>query len=175
MTTAASLNAELDRPLAEPGRTHRTSLGLLLWLFGFTGAHRFYYGRSASGTVQFLLFAACGALTAALGPFAFPFWIVPGLWWIVDLFLLGSMQKDAARTYAAGPYSYSVAWVLQTFLGWAGVHRLYLDRWVSGLAMVVCALSAPFLLGLPALICGAVYLLDFWNLNEMVSESNQRA
>ena len=28
-------------------------MGYLLWIFGFTGAHRFYYGRPISGTIYF--------------------------------------------------------------------------------------------------------------------------
>jgi len=33
--------------------THSTFMGYLLWIFGFTGAHRFYYGRPISGTIYF--------------------------------------------------------------------------------------------------------------------------
>ena len=27
-----------------PNDTHRKTIGYALWIFGFTGAHRFYYG-----------------------------------------------------------------------------------------------------------------------------------
>ena len=181
MTTAQSLNSEFVTPMNAGGRTHRTTLGLLLWLFGFTGAHRFYYGRSTSGTVQFALFAVVGAISLAFGPFAPLVWLTIGLpllaWWIVDLFLLGSMQSQATRSYVAGPYSYSVSWLLQTFLGYAGIHRLYLGKWVSGGLMLVMALAVPgsmFLLWPLALVCGAIYLYDFWTLNELVSGANTR-
>ena len=30
-------------------------IGYLLWIFGFMGAHRFYYGRPVSGTIWFQL------------------------------------------------------------------------------------------------------------------------
>ena len=30
--------------------THFKTIGYLLWLFGFTGAHRFYFGKPISGT-----------------------------------------------------------------------------------------------------------------------------
>jgi TM2 domain-containing membrane protein YozV len=29
--------------------THLKSVGYVLWLFGFTGAHRFYFGKPISG------------------------------------------------------------------------------------------------------------------------------
>ena len=180
MTTHTLSNGFVYQPAARAaaaeGRTHRASLGLLLWLFGFTGAHRFYFGKSLSGTVQFALFVVTTGFTAFLGPFA---WVTVGLplliWWAVDFFLIGSMKRAAGRTYVAGPYSFSMAWILQTFLGWAGVHRLYLGKWVSGAAMLLMALAVPgtmFLLWPLAVVCGAIYLFDFWTLNEQVSERN---
>ena len=33
--------------------THSKTMGYLLWIFGFIGAHRFYYGRPISGTLYF--------------------------------------------------------------------------------------------------------------------------
>ncbi len=29
--------------------THSVAIGYLLWIFGFTGAHRFYFGRKWTG------------------------------------------------------------------------------------------------------------------------------
>ena len=55
--------------------THRKSLGYLLWLFGFTGSHRFYYGRQISGTIWFL---TLGLL---------------GIGWLIDLFLIPGMGR----------------------------------------------------------------------------------
>jgi TM2 domain-containing membrane protein YozV len=40
--------------------THRKSVGCLLWLFVFTGAHRFYYGRPLTGTLWFFTLTICG-------------------------------------------------------------------------------------------------------------------
>lgn len=33
--------------------THSKVIGYLLWIFGFMGAHRFYYGRQLTGTLWF--------------------------------------------------------------------------------------------------------------------------
>ena len=33
--------------------THSVLLGYLLWIFGFIGAHRFYYGKQISGVIWF--------------------------------------------------------------------------------------------------------------------------
>jgi len=30
--------------------THRKVMGYFIWIFGFTGSHRFYYGKPISGT-----------------------------------------------------------------------------------------------------------------------------
>ena len=35
------------------GDTHSIAIGYVCWLFGFMGAHRFYYGRQISGTIWF--------------------------------------------------------------------------------------------------------------------------
>ncbi|MDF1552018.1 MAG: TM2 domain-containing protein [Deferrisomatales bacterium] len=123
--------------------THRKSIGYILWLFGFTGAHRFYYGRPVSGTVYFF---TLGLL---------------GVGWLVDLFLIPSLDRQADLRYRAGPIDYTLAWILLTFLGLFGVHRLYLGKWVS--ALLYFFTGGLFLLG---------YLWDFWTLNEQVNERN---
>ena len=33
--------------------THSLVIGYIAWLFGFIGAHRFYYGKPMSGTIYF--------------------------------------------------------------------------------------------------------------------------
>lgn len=33
--------------------THSVAVGYLVWIFGFIGAHRFYYGKPFSGTLWF--------------------------------------------------------------------------------------------------------------------------
>jgi TM2 domain-containing membrane protein YozV len=79
--------------------THSKLIGYLLWLFGFTGSHRFYYGKPVSGTIWFF----------TLGLFL--------IGWIVDLLLIPSMDRAADRRFVSGPIDYSLAWILQTFLG----------------------------------------------------------
>jgi TM2 domain-containing membrane protein YozV len=126
--------------------THSKVIGYLLWLLGFTGAHRFYYGRPVTGTIWFF--------TAGL--------FLIG--WIVDLFLIPGMNRKADLRYAAGPTDYSVAWILLTFLGIFGVHRFYLGKWGTGLL---------YLLTLGLLGIGVLY--DYWTLNSQISERNYAA
>jgi len=121
--------------------THNLAIGYLLWIFGFMGAHRFYFGRPVSGTVYFF----------TLGLFL--------VGWVVDLFLIPGMDRVAGRRYVPGPKDYSLAWVLLTFLGVFGVHRLYLGKWATALLWLLT--GGLFLLGL---------LYDFWTLNEQVDE-----
>ena len=123
--------------------THSKVIGYVLWIFGFTGSHRFYYGKPVTGTIWFF--------TAGL--------LLIG--WIIDLFLIPSMARRADLRYAAGPKDYSVAWILLTFLGVFGIHRFYLGKWGTGLLYLVT-------LGLFGI--GLIY--DFWTLNSQVSELN---
>jgi len=127
------------------GDSHSKLFGYILWLFGFTGSHRFYYGRPITGTIWFF--------TAGL--------LFIG--WIIDLFLIPSMDRAADRKYVEGHVRYSVAWVLLTFLGFFGVHRLYMGKWGT-------AILYFFTVGL----LGLGYLYDFWTLNRQISEINQR-
>lgn len=124
-------------------QTHSLLLGYLLWIFGFTGSHRFYYGRPATGTLWFF---TLGLL---------------GIGWLIDLVLIPGMHEDAGRRYVPGPYDYSVSWLLLTFLGVFGAHRLYLGKWISGICY--------FLTG-GLLFLGVLY--DFWTLNEQVDDAN---
>lgn len=123
--------------------THSIPLGYLLWILGFTGSHRFYYGKKVTGVIWFL---TLGLL---------------GIGWIVDFFLIPQMERESNRRYSQGSYDYSVAWLLLTFLGIFGVHRFYLGKWISGIIWL-CT-GGFFFLG---------YLYDFLNINEMVSERN---
>jgi TM2 domain-containing membrane protein YozV len=126
------------------GKSHSLLIGYILWIFGFMGAHRFYYGRPISGTIYFF----------TLGLFF--------IGWIVDLFLIPALDRAADRRYLVGPKDYSVTWVLMTFLGVFGVHRFYLGKWLTGLVWFFT--GGLFLLG---------YLYDFWTLNEQVDEANR--
>lgn len=124
--------------------THSKLMGYLLWLFGFTGAHRFYYGKPVTGTIWFF---TCGLLLIG---------------WIVDLFLIPAMDRAADRRFSAGPINYSIAWLLLTFLGIFGLHRFYLGKWITGLLYLV---TVGFL--------GLGILYDYWTLNSQISEQNR--
>ncbi|KQY83432.1 TM2 domain-containing protein [Pelomonas sp. Root1444] len=123
--------------------THSKTIGYLLWIFGFMGAHRFYYGRQLTGTLWFF---TLGLLFVG---------------WIIDLFLIPGMDRDADRRYVVGPKSYNVSWVLLTFLGIFGIHRFYLGKWLTGLLWLLTG-------GL--LLLGVLY--DYWTLNGQVDEVN---
>ncbi len=123
--------------------THQKAIGYILWIFGFTGSHRFYYGKPISGTIYFL---TLGLL---------------GIGWIIDLFLIPSMDRQANLRFASGNYDYTVAWILLTFLGLFGFHRMYLGKWVTGIIYL-----------LTGGIFGLGYLYDFWTMNEQVSQLN---
>ena len=123
--------------------THDKVIGYVLWIFGFTGAHRFYFGKPISGTIWFF--------TAGL--------FLIG--WIVDVFLIPSMARQADQRYASGSIDYSLAWILLTFLGVFGIHRFYLGKWGTGIL---------YLLTLGLFGIGLIY--DFWTLNSQISELN---
>ncbi len=124
--------------------THSTTIGYILWIFGFTGAHRFYFGKPISGTIYFF----------TLGLFF--------IGWIVDLFLIPGMDSKADSKYASGRIDYTVAWILLTFFGVFGIHRLYMGKIISGLIYMV---SGGLL--------GIGYIYDYWTLNGQISEINQ--
>ena len=90
--------------------THSLLVGYLLWIFGFLGAHRFYFGRPVSGTVYLFTFGLLG------------------IGWLVDLFLMPSLERQADSSYAVGAMNYTVTWVLLVFLGSLGLHRFYLGK-----------------------------------------------
>lgn len=124
--------------------THSLLVGYILWIFGIFGAHRFYYGRQISGVIYFF----------TLGLFF--------IGWIVDLFLMPSLDRSCNYRYQAGRYDYTVAWVLHTFLGLLGIHRFYLGKWITGLLWMVS--GGLFGLG---------WLYDFLTLNEQVDAANR--
>lgn len=126
--------------------THSKVIGYILWLVGFSGAHRFYYGRQLTGIIWLF---TCGLFLIG---------------WIVDLFLIPWMDRSADRRYVAGPIDYSVAWLLLTFLGVLGLHRFYLGKWGTGLI---------YLLTFGLFGIGIIY--DFLTLNSQISERNQAA
>ncbi|MGB0619346.1 MAG: NINE protein [Myxococcota bacterium] len=123
--------------------THSLAVGYVLWIFGFLGAHRFYFGKPISGTLYLL----------TLGLF--------GIGWILDLFLMPRLERQAELRFNEGPLDYTVGWVLLTFLGAFGIHRFYLGKWLTGVL---------YLLTGGLLLIGVAY--DFWTLNDQISEAN---
>lgn len=132
--------------MSEHENAHSLLVGYILWIFGFLGAHRFYFGRPISGTIYFL---TLGLL---------------GIGWLVDLFLMPSLERDAQLRFNDGPLDYTVAWVLLTFVGIFGIHRFYQEKWLSGVLYLV----SGGLLGF-----GLIY--DFWTLNDQISLENAAA
>lgn len=126
-----------------PMRTHSVVIGYVLWIFGFTGSHRFYFGKPVSGTIWFFT----GGLL--------------GIGWLIDLFLIPSMARQADQRYVTGRVDYSVGWLLLTYLGFLGLHRFYLGKWFTGLLFL-------FTVGFFGI--GLVY--DFWTLNSQIHETN---
>ena len=120
--------------------THLKSIGYLLWLFGFTGSHRFYFGKPISGTIYFF---TLGLL---------------GVGWFIDLFLIPSLDRQADLRFRTGRINYTVAWILLTFLGLLGVHRMYMGKRFTGIMYV-----------LTGGIVGLGYLYDFWTLNDQIT------
>ena len=123
--------------------THSKTYAYLIWIFGFTGSHRFYYGRPLTGTLWFFTFGLLG------------------IGWLVDLFLIPSMDRAMDQKFPSGPYNYTLAWILLTFLGFFGVHRFYLGRVLTGLLWLIS--GGLFGLG---------YLYDLWTLNKLISKAN---
>jgi len=129
--------------MARSQDTHSVLLGYLLWIFGFIGAHRFYYGKQITGVIWFF---TLGLLFIG---------------WIIDLFLIPAMAREAERRYVAGPVDYDLAWILLTFVGIFGIHRFYMGKVFTGILYLFT--GGLFLVGI---------LYDFLTLNEQLSEVN---
>ena len=125
--------------------SHSKAIGYLLWIFGFMGAHRFYYGRPWTGTLWFF----------TLGLFF--------IGWIIDLFLIPSMDRATDRRFRTGRINFNLTWILLTFLGLFGAHRLYMGKWIT--AIIYFFTGGLFLIGI---------LYDYWTLNEQISVENMR-
>jgi TM2 domain-containing membrane protein YozV len=123
--------------------THRKTIGYILWIFGFTGSHRFYYGKPVTGTIYLF---TLGLLFIG---------------WIVDLFLIPAMDRQADIRFSVGRIDYNLTWILLTFLGIFGVHRMYMGKWLTG----ILYLLTGGLLGI-----GIIY--DFWTLNDQITLIN---
>lgn len=129
--------------MTQASDTHSKTVGYILWLFGFTGAHRFYYGKPVTGTIWFF---TLGLL---------------GIGWLIDLFLIPAMDRQADLRFQSGRVNYSVAWILLTFLGFFGVHRMYMGKWVTGI-LYLCTFG----------LAGIGYLYDYWTLNDQITVVN---
>lgn len=124
--------------------SHSVFMGYLLWIFGFIGAHRFYYGKQITGTIWFF----------TLGLFF--------IGWIIDLLLIPGMSRDADARYESGPTDYDLAWILLTFLGVFGIHRFYMGKIITGII---------YLLTLGLFGVGVLY--DLLTLNGQISDLNR--
>ena len=127
--------------------THSKLVGYLAWIFGIWGAHRFYYGKPITGIIWFFTFGL--------------FFIG----WIIDFFLIPSMDEEADFRYEEGSVDYSVAWILLAvpFFGLLGFHRMYMGKWVTGFIYL-------FTFGL----FGLGILYDYLTLNNQINDINSR-
>jgi TM2 domain-containing membrane protein YozV len=123
--------------------THSKAVGYLLWLIGFTGAHRFYYGKPLTGILWFF---TLGLL---------------GIGWLIDAFLIPSMDREADFRYVPGPIDYNLSWVLLVLVGALGIHRFYQGKIITGILFL---LTGGFL--------GIGVIYDVLTLNEQISEQN---
>ena len=129
--------------MLESDKTHSVLMGYLLWIFGFIGSHRFYYGKQISGVIWFF----------TLGLFF--------IGWIIDLLLIPGMSRDADRRFTFGSTDYNLTWILLTFLGIFGIHRFYMGKIFTGILYLFT--GGLFFLGI---------LWDFITLNEQLSDVN---
>ncbi len=125
--------------------THSKTIGYLTWIFGFLGSHRFYYGNQITGVIWFF---TLGLL---------------GVGWIIDLFLIPSMDREADRKYTNGPVNYSIAWILLVYLGIFGLHRFYMGKWLTGI-LYLCTLGC----------LGIGLLYDLFTLNGQIDSLNKQ-
>ena len=71
------------------------------------------------------------------------------------------MARKADLRFKEGRINYDAAWILLTFLGLLGIHRMYMAKWMSGI-IYLCTLG----------IFGIGYIYDFWTLNDQITVIN---
>ncbi len=125
----------------ENKNSHSMVVGYILWIFGFFGSHRFYYGKPVSGTIWFFTFGLLG------------------IGWIIDLFLIPGMDRKADLSFKKGRIDYTGAWILLTYGGFLGIHRFYMVKVWTGL-LYLCT-GGLLTLGI---------LYDYWTLNKQIDE-----
>lgn len=154
LTPSVLPDPDVQSTTAHAADTHSKLIGYLLWIFGFTGSHRFYYGKPISGTIWFF---TLGLL---------------GIGWFIDLFLIPSMDRKADLRFEAGEIDYSLAWILLTFFGYLGIHRFYMGKFVTGILYLIAS-GLVFIGFFPAgALVYIALLFDFWTLNSQISEKN---
>lgn len=125
--------------------THSKTVGYLFWLFGFTGAHRFYYGKTLTGILWFFTFGLLG------------------VGWIIDLFLIPAMDREADTRFTPGPTDYTLTWVLLVLGGAFGLHRFVQGRWITGLVFL-CTMG----------LCGLGVAYDVLTLNQQIDSYHRQ-
>ncbi len=123
--------------------THSVVVGYLFWIFGFLGAHRFFYGKQLSGVIYFF---TLGLLLIG---------------WIVDFFRIPAMNEETQHRFRQGELDYNTTWLLFAFLGLFGVHRMYMGKWLTGVLYMLTA--GLFFIGI---------LYDLWTLNDQINMMN---
>jgi len=121
--------------------THSKIVGYLFWLIGFTGAHRFYYGKPITGLIWLLTFGLLG------------------IGWIVDAFLIPQMDDECNYRFAPGLIDYNLAWITLALGGGLGIHRFVMGKWITGLL---------YLLTFGLFGFGIIY--DFFTLNSQIDD-----
>lgn len=142
MNQRTTMHQEMGRSI-EPTESHNLKMGYLLWIFGFLGSHRFYYGKPLSGSIYFCTFG------------------VFFIGWIIDLFLMPRLERQANVRYEPGPINFNICWILLTFLGLLGIHRFYMGKWITG---ILYLFTGGFL--------GVGILYDFLTLNTQIQLKN---
>ncbi len=143
-TPAAAYGRNLPSGESDVAPSHPILVGYLLWVLGFTGAHRFYFGKPLTGTLWFF--------TGGL--------LLVG--WIVDFFLIPAMAEEADVRYPHGRIDYAVTWLLHLFLGLFGIHRFYMGKIITGV-IYLCTGG----------LFGVGYVYDTLTLNDQIAEINR--